>query len=218
MGVMMRTNDDYVSLMLDYATGSAPEPVAMALAAHVELNPKAATLYSKFNVLGGALLSDVEPAMVSDAGLASVLARLDREPVEAAPLRRSSVGSTPVSLQRYVGNDLDALAWKALTPSVHEFVIPTSAAGYRVSLLRIAPGKAMPTHTHTGEEITVVLEGAYNDASGRFARGDIELADQSIEHKPLADAKVGCTCLAVLSAPLKVSGMMGWFVNPFLRY
>lgn len=206
-------------LMLDYATGAVPGPVALAVATHLALNPGAAETYQRLNAVGGALLDDLPPTRISTDMLERLLERLDREPREprALPLAATHDTVIPPVLRPYVGTKLDALPWKSVTPGVEEYVLSLDMPGYRASLLRIAPGKAMPTHTHGGDEITVVLEGAYHDEAGSFRRGDIEIADPSITHKPVADAKLGCVCLAVLSAPVRLTGLIGWFVNPFLK-
>jgi putative transcriptional regulator len=36
-------------------------------------------------------------------------------------------------------------------------------------------------------------------------------------HRPVVDSDEECICLAVLDAPLKLTGMIGRLVNPFLR-
>jgi putative transcriptional regulator len=207
-------------LLLDYASGATPEPVALAVATYLDMNPSAAHVYHKLNDIGGSLIDTIEPALISDTGLSAILARIDNVPVDAKTFSISSVEncSVPRPLQPYIGRSWDSLAWKTVTAGVQEYVISTSTRGWRTSLLRIAPGKAMPTHTHAGEEYTVVLDGAYIDEAGRFARGSIEVADSEVTHKPIADTTYGCVCLAVLSAPVQLTGMLGWLVNPFLRH
>lgn len=206
-------------LLLDYASGAAPAPVALAIATHLELSPSAAGVYHKLNAIGGALLEELAPATVDDAVLDALLDRLDSCPRSAPslPFGSTRVSGLPAVLRPYVRAEFGALPWKTVTPGVEEYVLSLDVPGYRTSLLRIAPGKAMPQHTHGGDEITIVLEGAYEDECGRFARGDIERASPEITHKPVADPKDGCICLAVLSAPVKLTGLIGWFVNPFLK-
>ena len=211
--------DRHAELLFDYASGAAPEPVALAVAAQLELKPELQSAYAQLNAVGGALLDDLEPASVAEGGLDAVLAQLDaigQEPA-GAERRRRSAGRLPSALHSYVGSDYDNLTWRSLGGGVQEHVIPTRSKGYRTSLMRIAPGRAMPRHTHMGEEMTLVLEGGYSDGAQQFGPGDLQLADEQTVHSPLADPE-GCLCLVVLTAPLKVSGVLGWFVNPFLRY
>ncbi len=74
----------------------------------------------------------------------------------------------------------------------------------------------MPVHGHRGMELTLVLSGSFSDDHGTFARGDIEEADESIEHQPVANEGEDCICLAVTDAPLRFHGIAA-LLQPFLR-
>jgi putative transcriptional regulator len=209
-----------MEFLLDYASGAAPEPVALAVATMLDMNPVDASVYHQLNAIGGALLEALPAgdAGKEDAALVRMMGRLENAPQDPLVCQRAApVSIVPLPLQPYVGASLDHLRWNSVAPGVEEYVLRTSAPGYRTSLLRIAPGKAMPMHRHGGLEMTVVLDGAYADCNGHFVRGDMEIATINDEHKPIADSAAGCLCLAVLSAPLRLSGFIGWFVNPFLR-
>lgn len=206
-------------LLLDYATGAAVEPVALAVATVIDLNPAAAQAYQRLNCLGGELLDSIEPAFGSGDDLKTIFSRLAEIQPDIAPLCIIPAATSPVPtpLHTYIGHSFDGLEWNHLTSGVDEHVIKTSQIGYRTSLLRIAPGKAMPHHGHAGEELTVVIEGSYDSQGSRFETGDMEVANPDIKHKPVADAVHGCLCLAVLSAPVQLTGFVGWFINPFLK-
>ena len=49
-------------------------------------------------------------------------------------------------------------------------------------------GYGLPAHGHNGAELTLVLRGAYQDEVGRFGIGDAADLDESVEHRPVADA------------------------------
>jgi putative transcriptional regulator len=85
------------------------------------------------------------------------------------------------------------------------------------SLLRIVPGRAMPQHTHRGNEMTLVLRGDYDDESGHFAAGDLAVTDDTIDHRPVAGKMEDCIALAVTDAPIRLTGRFGRLLNPFLR-
>ncbi len=207
-------------LLLDYATGAAAEPVALAVATYLALNPAVARGYHALNAIGGSLIDAIDPEAVSDSSLQTALRRIDKVPVHPKALTLAGIDTSlvPHPLQPYIGRSWDTLHWKSVTAGVEEYVIATASRGWRTSLLRIAPGKAMPEHTHAGDEFTVVLDGAYVDEAGRFVRGSLEVADPDVTHKPIADSDRGCVCLAVLSAPVQLTGFIGWLVNPFLRH
>jgi putative transcriptional regulator len=60
-------------------------------------------------------------------------------------------------------------------------------------------------HGHTGAELTVVLTGAFTDASGEYRRGDMQDID-NIEHQPVGDQEEGCICLVAAEGPYLLKG------------
>jgi len=75
----------------------------------------------------------------------------------------------------------------------------------------------VPDHGHRGLELTLVLQGAFADASDTFARGDVEIADEAVEHIPVALAGADCICLAATDAPLRFRGWIPRLAQPLLR-
>ena len=57
-------------------------------------------------------------------------------------------------------------------------------------LLLIPAGQAVPEHGHRGLELTLVLSGAFSDATGHFQAGDLEVADEALGHTPHATDEV----------------------------
>ena len=75
----------------------------------------------------------------------------------------------------------------------------------------------MPDHGHQGMELTLVLQGAFRDEVDRFARGDLEIATEDLEHTPVADIGEDCICLAATDAPLKFKSIIPRVMQPFLK-
>jgi len=71
----------------------------------------------------------------------------------------------------------------------------------RSSLLHISKGGHIPTHTHKGYEITLLLAGNFSDENGDYVAGDFLLVDENhAGHSPYS--KEGCLCYTVSNAPL----------------
>ena len=83
-------------------------------------------------------------------------------------------------------------------------------------MLRIPAGKPVPEHGHRGRELTLVLKGAFRDGDLLFARGDVEDADEHLEHQPIATEREDCICLAVTDAPLRLKSLAARIVQPFI--
>jgi putative transcriptional regulator len=66
-------------------------------------------------------------------------------------------------------------------------------------------------------ELTLVLQGAFADAEESFARGDVEISDETVEHTPTVLAGEDCICLSATEAPLRFRGLIPRLVQPFLR-
>jgi putative transcriptional regulator len=104
--------------------------------------------------------------------------------------------------------------WRTVLPGIREFHVPhAEKAGGEASLLWIKPGRIMPSHTHDGAEVTLVLKGGFSDASGHYRRGDIAFADSDVDHRPRADEDEDCICFAVTDAPLRLTGPFGRIVQ-----
>lgn len=65
--------------------------------------------------------------------------------------------------------------------------------------------------------MTLVLHGAFADETACFQRGDIEIADEDVEHQPIAQPGQDCICLAVTDGPLKFRAILPRLAQPFLR-
>ncbi|WP_341705833.1 ChrR family anti-sigma-E factor [Ferrovibrio sp.] len=217
-------------LLLDYASGSLGEAWSLVVACHLTLCPHCRAELAAIEALGGRLLEEMPPQPMQPAGFAAIAARLG--PQEPAPdmqekTRQQKVrpqpepaagGGLPAPLRAYLSGGVDRIPWRWSGAGLHAFALPVQKArGGMASLLRIAPGTGMPRHSHAGEEMTLVLSGGFTDDAGAFRRGDVEIADGSTEHRPVAMAGEPCICLAVTDAPLRFSGSFGWILNQWSK-
>ena len=215
-------------MLLAYATGALNEPLSLVVASHMALSPESRAEVEAYEAVGGALLEQLEPAALSDTALERTLDLIQVLPDDTAaaneqicaPVKPQPIDGValPSVLRDYVGPDLDALPWKPVLRGVEEVDLQLSNDGARTRLMRIAPGVGAPRHTHGGLEVTLVLEGAYRDVSGRYGRGDVQVADGSMEHAPVAEAGAMCLCLVVSDAPIRLTGFFGRLFNPFIRH
>jgi putative transcriptional regulator len=89
--------------------------------------------------------------------------------------------------------------------------------GAGLRLLRLAPGFTAPRHTHLGSEVTLVLQGEFSDHQGRYRRGDVCFADPSVDHRPSVGGEAVCLCLVYQEGPLRLTGPLGRWLNPFVN-
>jgi len=110
---------------------------------------------------------------------------------------------------------VDAAKWRTLGPGIQHMPL-VAADGVTARLLRIAPGRSVFDHSHGGTELTLVLNGSYLAQGQRFVRGDLEMADENTQHRPVAGAEDVCICLAVTDAPLRFGNWIGRLMQPFI--
>lgn len=201
-------------LLLAYSAGTLPEAFSLVVATHVSMCDECRARLASYDTVGGAMLEECDSVALGDTALEATLARI----MEGAPQdkpRRSS-GTFPPPLQDYVGGDLEAVKWRPVGMGVKQAILPTSAEA-SVRLLYIPAGCAVPDHGHRGTELTLVLQGAFIDETDRFGPGDIEIANEDMQHTPVADIGADCICLAATDAPLKFRGLVPRLAQPFLK-
>ena len=217
-------------MLMAYAAGSMSEPQALLIATHAALCPLCRDRIAELEALGGAMMEELAPASVEESALRRVLARLDEAPPrpeslspklagEAGPIEAGPTDlSVPQPLRGYLSAGLADLPWRTVIPGMAEVDIETATPATRARLMQVKAGKTMPRHSHHGDELTLVLTGAYRDASGRYARGDVQVADPAVDHQPVAEAGTPCICLVVSDAPVKLTGKVSRLLNPFISY
>jgi putative transcriptional regulator len=204
-------------LLAGYAAGTLSYPAQALVGAHLELSDSNRGYVSSLETLAGAGLEDIDPVELSDreAVLASIFNAQSGDLNDNAPGggERSAV---PESLRAIVGSSIDELPWKTLLPGVKECKFG-EIDGCDSSLLWVRAGRAMPSHTHHGTELTLVLQGGFSDQDGHYETGDVAFADGEIDHKPVADDGEDCICFAVTAGRLELTGPVGRWFAPFIR-
>lgn len=214
--------------LVSFAAGAlSPEMTAVA-ATHVEACKHCRGLMADAERIGGLLLGQQQLTGLDTARRArlrsAMLDRLDESPsslsattIETHPsaARSTDPDCLPHPLQAYFGRSWSALRWRWVAPGVH--MIRAAHSGRdTLLLLKIAPGKSVPLHSHRGTELTHILRGAYDDVLGRFGPGDAADLDNETEHQPITAPGVPCICVAALDAPLRFRGWLAGKLQPVI--
>ena len=207
---------DY-STLLAYAAGTLDEAFSVVAASHLAVCPTCRTAVREAEAMGGALLEGMADEAVTAACRARTMAALDKAAPVRAPVR-APLSELPVPLSRLLpARALTDIAWKKKAPGVAMFDVPLpQGARGQLKLLRIGAGRAMPEHGHGGEEITLVLKGAYRDHMGRFAAGDVADLDEDIEHRPVVEQDGDCICLVATERPTRFKSFAARLMQPFV--
>jgi putative transcriptional regulator len=189
------------SIYLDYASGSLSPSARLLVAAHLALRPENQGSVTLWEQLGGCLLEAEAPS-----GQAPADQDFDFTAEEGAsrPSITPAAATLPVPLAEVIGKPISDIDWISTLPGMKEYPVP----GWpQARLVRLAAGRTIPRHSHGGLELTLVLEGAFSDASGLYQRGDICVADETVEHSPRVSPDRECLCFAVIEGPYRPKGV-----------
>jgi putative transcriptional regulator len=217
MTVKHQVNDE---ILTAYAAGELPEAFNVVVASHVTLCDEARVRLETAEAVGGVVLENLDGVEMPQGSFEATMQMISEqaddtirtEPAPAAP----KCDVLPAPLIDYVGGSLEQVRWRSLGMGAKQAILKTTNDA-TVRLLYIPAGCEMPDHGHDGLEMTLVLQGAVLDGGERFARGDVEIADEDLEHTPVADIGEDCICLVASDAPLKFRGLLPRIAQPFFR-
>lgn len=204
------------AILMAYAAGALPEAFNLVVSTHVSMCDTCRAQLASFDAVGGEIMMTADDVAMGPDSLASTLAMIDKKPTPPVKTTARRSGVFPAPLQDYVNGDLDAVNWRRIGGGVSQAVLP-AAKGATVRLLKIPAGTAVPDHGHRGTELTLVLQGAFKDEVDRFGKGDIEVANEELNHTPVAAKGLDCICLAATDAPLRFNGLIPRIAQMFIR-
>ncbi|MEO8858793.1 MAG: ChrR family anti-sigma-E factor [Burkholderiaceae bacterium] len=199
-------------LLLSRAAGSLDSGAALVVTVHLESCLHCRERMRMFDVVGGALLEQLPPSVLAPPALAQTLAAIDAFG-RAHTLPRTATFTHPElpagCLWPAALRHCNATRWRWLGPGMHwsRLGLPYDSAA-NVFLLRIASGKMLPMHTHSENELTQVLYGAFDDGRARFGAGDFDEANGDVRHQPTVLAQGECICLANVRGKVLFEGVV----------
>jgi putative transcriptional regulator len=198
--------------LADYTAGTLDEGRSLVVATHLAMCAHCRGFVLALEDAGGRLLDQSEPVAMSEGAAAralDVIAREAREP--AAPQAKPIVWSDEQVLGYGLG------PWRWVSPGLHYRAVHVPAGDTRVFMLKAKAGLRIPAHSHTGTELTTILQGAFIHEGGRYGAGDCDDADHEVGHSPVIDGGEECICLVAMQGQIKLTGMLGRMIQPFIR-
>ncbi|MFV8783721.1 ChrR family anti-sigma-E factor [Microbulbifer sp. SA54] len=217
-------------MLLEYSAGNLAWAQSLAVSTHIQLCPHCRQQHQQLNRVGGNLLDQCAPQPVANSALQRLMDRIEtsedpdqsEEPAKPVqPARRigndPALADLPQVIHKVVKRNLP-LKWRRVSPALTMTRLKTAQDKYEVAFHRICRGGRIAEHDHRGEEIIVVLHGSFSDADGVYKQGDFLVRRPGEVHRPIATEDQECLCLSVVEAPVAVTGVLGWLVNPFLSF
>jgi putative transcriptional regulator len=204
--------------LLEYVTGTATQPAALAIACHLSLCATCAGRASAMEAIGGTLIEHEPPVELAPNALDQVMARLDQSGGAATPSNEPifpDASLAPLGLPRPLLRALAAAnvktGWRFVVPGVRAIDLPVAGEGTTVRLVSFKAGVTIPLHDHGGPEHIVVFKGALEEKDGRFARGDISLRSSGERHEQRVAPGQACVSLVINEGrllPLTIRGRL----------
>ncbi len=202
------------ALFAQFAAGQLRGPAHALVAAHLELKSKNRNYVAALEDLAAADLDKIEPLALSnrDARLEAIF-----NTVPTADSAHHSNSIIPRALQRYANVSVENIPWKSVLPGFKEWDLGVQD-GCEIHMFWIKEGRKMPTHTHEGSELFLVLDGSFEDESGVYEAGDISIADENVNHRPIAGKDRPCIGFSVTDAPLRLTGSLSERIGMFFGH
>ncbi|HEY8567452.1 MAG TPA: ChrR family anti-sigma-E factor [Beijerinckiaceae bacterium] len=200
---------DLDALLAGYAGGSLSAPLHALVSGHLAMNRSARRFVAALEAAGSAELEALAPTPVNDRdGKLAAIFGLEPITLPARGETRPCRTMLPEPLRRYLGREPAEADWRVLMPGVRQFQVER-AGDCEAAFYWLEAGRAVPQHRHAGIEITLVLDGAFADGGTVYGPGEVALADEAVEHSPVADGRRGCLCFTVTEGPVRLTGPVG---------
>ena len=206
------------SWLLDYACGNGLSLFQEVLKAHVGVCGTCRRTVLEAEELGGELLglagsSDQCAERPTRASEWEQLSDEDMQPSFAENM--GEIADLEHFVSTFLDKGLNALPWKTLGEGLKLCRLEKNG-DTQMWMLRGQPGLVLPPHSHRGSELTLVLKGSYFCGSQIFSAGDIEEADEHLEHQPVVTKQGECICLVVTEGRLKFKQMLPRIFQKFI--
>ncbi len=215
-------------ILVEFSSGNLDWAVSITVSAHLQLCPTCKQKVAQLNTLGSSMLSRTPPVAVEEKSFATLMTRIkqteaDQKDADIAPKTPPKedlktcdrTKRLPHIVQKLIPKE-KPLKWSFISPSLKAAQLETGQNKYEVSFHKIKRGGKVAEHDHKGLEVTLILEGSFSDAEGNYVVGDFLVKNPGDVHRPIAAQDQDCLCLSVVEAPVKITGLMGNLINPFL--
>ncbi len=213
-------------LLQGFVTGELPASLSAAIAMHNDMCPSCA---KKTAQMMDAQASqsfeelDMHPDSVDEQSAMAVTSSFDFDDMIGAIVADEAVASIPIRQPKTVTmGDKDYVLPQAIEivelgslshlGKLTRARLQLGEGKIHTSLLHIQPGGEVPEHTHKGYELTLLLDGEFDDDEGHYVAGDFIMLDGTRTHQPRSEH--GCLCFTVVNEPLKFTQGLNRLLNP----
>lgn len=219
------------AILKDFVDGTLADSVSLIVSSHVELCEHCQQQVSMLTAQAADSVfeSDTSGLQLSDSEMDALLSddeefdfdAIDQitadssQAIEVTPeVQQVTVADTTFTIPRAL-NSVARKDWMNLG-KISRARLDFDDEAHHTSLLHIDKDGQVPCHTHKGFEITLLLEGSFEDEMGVYKKGDFIWLDGDHTHQPAT--KEGCVCLTVSSDALYFTKGVSQLFNPLGKY
>ena len=213
--------------LTDYAAGTLTLSEAVCVAAHLHFCGRCRARVQQLTDIGSHLFAGLQTReLTPEPGeFEQLMARIDAEGGEAGPRKAPSVsaeqepGRLPGVVRSLIGGEqLNQLEWVEMGNVLRIAPVALDDADRQTAIYDIPAGRCMPEHEHRGEEISVLLQGSFSDADGKYEEGDFVVRHAGESHQPTATQDGNCICLVSLEQPVRPRSFWYRLLEPWINY
>lgn len=202
-------------LLIGYASGQERAGKSLLVATHLAYCPDCRQRVASYEALCGGWFDELP--CPDQGSLDALLDRMDGllaavpPPVETVSPKPPDAGSicgqlVPEPLRSWLPEAIDTPTddgtWREISKGVWLSGWERTLSGTKICLLRMASGDPVPAHRHTGDELLLVLRGAFRDEYGGYALGDVAQYVAGTDHHAFGASEEDCICLFLLDGDL----------------
>lgn len=203
--------------LIEFSSGTGSSALSIAISTHLHFCGECRVRVGELESTAAVLFEEQSSIPVEMEGFDKLMSRIAAEPAAPKTVTKQEPTRFPPMIEKLINRDTEALDWRNPMKNLRVCRLMTDESGFILGLHHMKSGGRVPNHTHRGNEISVVIEGGFSDALGSYRPGDFIHLSTDHVHSPQADADGDCWLLSIVEAPVKLTGPLGWLVNPFLK-
>lgn len=216
---MIKYHPDHNQL-LQFARGEAEPAWALLIAAHVDMCPHCQDeLDSITEKLSEQLLPEASPATTEISFDSMMFDIMKLEPIKTETVIpekhflewEGRQFELPRALRRVATK---TESWTKLVGKLWQAPVDLGDMG-KGHFIYMEKGGSVPEHTHRGNELTLVINGEFEDGHRCYDTGDFILMNQDNTHMPVSNHDDGCLVFSFVDQPLHFTSGLARLLNPF---
>lgn len=206
--------------LLRVASGALNAGPTLVVSVHLAGCDACRDRVATYETLGGALLEEMPRASLVADRFGRTMERIEIGTVPRLASTRMARREPGLGIElphemRYC----EVGPWRWLGPGFKWSKVSIAGSpDAKVMLLKGRAGLRLPAHGHTGLEFTQILSGSLSDARGQYFPGDLDEADDEVDHQPVVGEESECICLAAVDGDTRLHGIWGRLLRPVVGF